>query len=60
LARVLKLTFYVADLKIADRVKAVCLRVCGGHRPTGIFVPTKTLESGCLVALDAIAAVADD
>lgn len=60
LARLLKLTFYVADLKIAERVKPVFLRVCGRHRPTGLFVPTKTLEAGCLVAVDAIAAIADD
>lgn len=60
LAGVLKLTFYIADLKIADRVKAVYMRVCGGHRPAGFFVPTKSLEAGCLVAVDAIAAVADE
>jgi dimethylargininase len=60
LPQTLKLTFYVADLKVADRVKAVCARAFGTHRPTGLFVVAKSLEAGCLIALDAIAAVADE
>lgn len=60
LPRTLKLTFYLADLKLADRVKAACVRTFGSHRPTGLIVIAKTLEPGCLIALDAIAAVADE
>lgn len=60
LARTLKLTFYLADLKLAARVKAACARTFGTHRPTGLFVAATALEPGCLLALDAIAAVADE
>lgn len=60
LPQTLKLTFYLADPKLADRVKAVCARAFAEHRPAGVFVAAKTLEPGCLIALDAIAAVADD
>lgn len=60
LPRTLKLTFYLADLKLVDGVKTACATTFGTHRPSGVFVVAKTLEPGCLVALDAIAAVADD
>lgn len=60
LPQTLKLTFYVADLKLVARIKATCARTFGTHKPTGLFVVAKTLEPGCLIALDAIAAVADE
>lgn len=59
LPKTIKLTFYLSDLKLADKVKAVCARAFGTHRPTGIFVLAKTPEPGCLIALDAVGAVTD-
>jgi dimethylargininase len=57
LARVLRLTIYLADAKAADRVSTVCARAFNGHRPAGSIVVAKTLRPGCLIAIDAVAAV---
>lgn len=59
LAHLIKLTFFIADPKSADRITAVCARTLRGHRPTGFFVQGKLLLPGCLVAADAIAALAE-
>ncbi|ACB74478.1 Endoribonuclease L-PSP [Opitutus terrae PB90-1] len=58
LARVLRVTLYVSDLKTLDGVNAACARVFAGHRPAQFVVPTKPLQQGCLVAAEVIAAVA--
>jgi dimethylargininase len=60
LARVLRLTVYLADAKAADRVGGVCARAFNGHRPAGSIVVAKTLRPGCLVAIDAVAAVTEE
>lgn len=57
LSRVLRLTFYVPDLKTTKQIMEVCARVLDGHRPAGFVVPAKTLQHGCVIAADAIAAV---
>ncbi len=59
LARVLRLTVYLADGKLADRVTAICTRAFSGHRPAASIVAAKTLRPGCLIEIDAIAAVAE-
>jgi dimethylargininase len=60
LARVLRLTVYLADPKWADRVTAVCTRAFNGHRPAASIVAAKTLRPGCLIEMDAIAAVSEE
>lgn len=60
LSRTMKLTFYLANLKLSDRVTEVCARILSGHRPTAFFVEAKSLQAGCLVAVDATAVVADE
>ena len=60
LARVLRLTVYLADAKAADRVGGVCARAFNGHRPAGSIVVAKTLRPGCLIAIDAVAAVTEE
>lgn len=58
--RILRLTFYLADPKHVERVLNVCARMLNGHKPAGSIVPAKTLQPGCAVAVDAIAAVIEE
>ncbi len=60
LARVLRVTVYLADGKSADRVTAICTRAFSGHRPAASFVAAKTLRPGSLIEIDAIAAVVEE
>ncbi|MBI2212221.1 MAG: RidA family protein [Acidobacteria bacterium] len=57
--RVLKLTVYIADIALWGRVNATCAERFGEHRPARSVVPTRELHFGCLVEIDAIAAIAD-
>jgi len=57
LDRVLKVTVYVSDITLWDRVNAVYARVFGDHRPARAVVPTRELHYGFQVEIEAIAAV---
>ena len=59
LSLVLKMTVYVSDLGLWQRVNAVYARVMGDHRPARAVIPTKELHYGFLVEIDAIAATRD-
>ncbi len=56
---VLKMTIYVSDIGLWQRVNAVYARVMGDHRPARAVIPTKELHYGFLVEIDAIAATRD-
>ncbi|MBA3569663.1 MAG: RidA family protein [Pyrinomonadaceae bacterium] len=56
---VLKMTIYVSDIGLWQRVNAVYARVMGDHRPARAVIPTKELHYGFLVEIDAIAASRD-
>jgi 2-iminobutanoate/2-iminopropanoate deaminase len=56
LDRVLKVTVYVSDIGLWDRVNAVYARVFGSHRPARAVVPTRELHFGFQVEIDVIAA----
>jgi 2-iminobutanoate/2-iminopropanoate deaminase len=58
LEHVLKVTVYVADAGLWDRVNAVYARYFGEHVPARSVVPVKELHHGFLIEIDAIAAVA--
>ncbi|MCA1575268.1 MAG: Rid family detoxifying hydrolase [Acidobacteria bacterium] len=59
LSLVLKMTVYVSDIGLWQRVNAVYARVMGDHRPARAVIPTKELHYGFLVEIDAIAATRD-
>ncbi len=59
LSLVLKMTVYVSDIGLWERVNAVYARVMGDHRPARAIIPTKELHYGFLVEIDAIAATRD-
>jgi len=54
---VLRLTVYVSDIAYWPEINAVCAEVFGDHRPARTVVPTRDLHYGCLVEVDAIAAL---
>lgn len=57
LDRLLKVTIYISDISLWDRVNKVYTRMLGTHRPARMVVPCGTLHLGYQVAIDAIAAV---
>ena len=57
LDRVIKTTVYVSDIDLWGRVNAVYSECFGEHRPARAVVPTRDLHFGCLVEIEAVAAV---
>jgi len=56
-SRVLKTTVYVSDIELWGRVNETYAAFFGDHRPARAVVPTRDLHFGCLIEIDAIAAV---
>ncbi len=56
LSRVLKMTVYISDIGLWGRVNEVYARVLGGHRPARAVIPTRELNHGFLIEIDAVAA----
>lgn len=56
---VLKMTVFVADIGLWERVNEVYSRVLGQHRPARAVIPTGDLHHGFLIEIDAIAATDD-
>lgn len=55
--KVLKVTVYVSDIALWDRVNTVYARFFGSHRPARTVVPTRELHYGYQIEIDAIASV---
>jgi 2-iminobutanoate/2-iminopropanoate deaminase len=55
--RVLKVTVYIADIALWERVNAVYARFFGDHRPARAIVPTRELHFGFQIEIEAVAAV---
>lgn len=53
---VLKMTLFVTDIGLWERVNQVYSRVMGDHRPARAVIPTRDLHHGFLIEIDAIAA----
>jgi 2-iminobutanoate/2-iminopropanoate deaminase len=53
---VLKMTVFVTDIGLWERVNEVYSRVMGEHRPARAVIPTRELHHGFLIEIDAIAA----
>ena len=56
---VLKMTVFVTDISLWERVNEVYARVMGEHRPARAVIPTRDLHHGFLIEIDAIAATGD-
>src|SRR5215212_4281045 len=55
-SRVLKMTVYVSDIQLWERVNETYARVLGEHRPARAVIPTGELHHGFLIEIDAVAA----
>lgn len=53
--RVLRVTVYISDIALWDRVNTVYARFFGDHRPARAMVPTRELHFGFQIEIDAIA-----
>lgn len=52
---VLKVTVYISDVVLWDRVNAVYARFFGDHRPARSIVPARELHFGYQIEIDAVA-----
>lgn len=59
LNQVLKVTVYVSDITLWDRVNRIYSDFFGNHRPARAVVPTKELHHGFQVEMEVIAYVED-
>ena len=55
--QVLKVTVYISDIALWDRVNSAYARFFGDHRPARAIVPTRELHFGFQIEIEAIAAV---
>lgn len=55
--RVLKVTVYISDISLWDRVNTVYAKFFGDHRPARAIVPTRELHFGFQIEIEAVAAV---
>lgn len=51
---VLKVTIYISDIELWDRVNAVYAKFFGAHRPARAVVPVSTLHYGFQIEMEAI------
>ncbi len=54
---VLKVTVYISDIALWDRVNSVYARFFGDHRPARAIVPTRELHFGFQIEIETIAAI---
>ena len=57
LAHVIKTTAYISDVELWGGVNQAYAEVFGDHRPARAVVPSRDLHYGCLVEIEAIAAL---
>ena len=55
LAHVIKITVYISNINLWDRVNTVYARLFGNHKPARTVVPTRELHYGFQIEIDAIA-----
>ena len=57
IGRVIKTTVYGSDVELWGRVNKTYSAFFGEHRPARAVVPTRDLHFGCLVEIEAVAAL---
>lgn len=53
--QIMRITVYIPDVKLWDKVDAVYKEFFGDHKPTRTIVPTNELHFGFKIEIDAIA-----
>lgn len=57
LNHVIKTTAYVSDIELWGGVNQAYAEVFGDHKPARVVVPSRDLHYGCLVEIEAVAAL---
>lgn len=57
---VIKVTVYISDIALWDRVNSVYAQYFGDHRPARAVVPSRELHFGFQIEIEAVAAVKKD
>jgi 2-iminobutanoate/2-iminopropanoate deaminase len=57
LDHILKVNVFVSDIVLWPRINAEYAKIMGNHKPARIVVPCNTLNYGCQIEIDCIAAV---
>lgn len=57
LSKLLSVTVYVTDMALWGEVNRAYGKVLGAHRPARAIVPVKELRAGCVIEIQAIAAL---
>ncbi len=55
--KVIQVRIYISNIDLWDEVNAIYANFFGNHKPVRAIVPTRELHFGCLIELEAIAAV---
>jgi len=58
--KVLKVTIYISDMSLWDRVNTIYAGYFKNHKPARAVIPTKELHYGFQIEIEAIAIVNDD
>jgi 2-iminobutanoate/2-iminopropanoate deaminase len=57
LSQIIKVNVFVSDIALWPRINATYAKIMGNHKPARIVVPCNTLNYGCSIEIDCIAAV---
>lgn len=55
--KILKMTIYIPDIKLWDKVNDTYSKFFGEHKPARVIVPSRELHFGLSVEIDAIASI---
>lgn len=57
LDQVIQVRIYISDIGLWDAVNHIYMEFFGDHKPVRTIVPTRELHFGCLIEVEALAAV---
>ena len=57
LDQVIQVRIYISDISLWDTVNDIYTEFFGDHKPVRAIVPTRELHFGCLIEVEAVAAV---
>jgi 2-iminobutanoate/2-iminopropanoate deaminase len=60
LQHILKVNVFVSDITLWPAINAAYSRIMGSHKPARVIIPCHTLNYGCSVEIDCIAAVIEN
>jgi len=55
--KIIQMRLYISDIELWSRVNSVYAEFFGDHKPVRAVIPTRELHYGCLIEVEAVAAV---